>query len=337
MRDSEQGITEKSRALCKRLLEEMQAPPTDSLFRSDLFDKTCLDLQTRNEARVLRDIGMLLVPSAEALRKLGDKTLGSLIESVDESWSNCYPLDPSRLTSAPPKPDYSLGFRREAFTEEQLQRLEPLIGDAFSQSYFVATYRMYFPFYTSEVKCGGEGLDVADRQNAHNMAIAVRAVVALFEAVGREKELDGEILAFSVSHDNESVRIYGWYPAIGAKTTTHRHTIRKFNFTELDGREKWTAYHFTKNVYRIYMPEFLGLIQSAIDELPPDLSSWARFDPAGSKHSGLSRQLKGQSVSEGGGLEQETPGSSQQPSKRMRLTQASSADVAESEHGAGRG
>ncbi|KAK9434866.1 phosphatidylserine decarboxylase [Metarhizium brunneum] len=310
MKDSEQGITQKSRELCKKLLEQKQLPPIDSLFRDDVFDETCRDLQTRNEARVLRDIGMLRVPSAETLRTLGDKSLGSLIESVNESWSNCIPLDATRLTPAWPQPDYSLGFRREAFTEEQLQRLEPFIGDVFSRSYFAATYRMYFPFFTSEAKCGREGLDVADRQNAHSMAIAVTAVVELFKAVGREKELDGEILIFSVSHDNESVRIYGWYPATGAsKTTIHRHTIRKFNFTELDGRDKWATDTFTKNVYRVYMPGFLDLIHSAVDQLPHDLLCGIRSDLSGSENSGLSQQLESQSMSAANGLGQMTPDS----------------------------
>jgi hypothetical protein len=33
------------------------------------------------------------------------------------------------------------------------------------------------------------------------------------------------------------------------KTTFYRHPIRTFDFTELDGKEKWTAYKFTRNVY----------------------------------------------------------------------------------------
>ena len=42
----------------------------------------------------------------------------------------------------------------------------------------------------------------------------------------REKELDREILAFSISHDHTSVRIYGHYPVIkGDKTTFYRHPI----------------------------------------------------------------------------------------------------------------
>jgi hypothetical protein len=179
-----------------------------------------------------------------------------------------------------PQPDYSVGFRRSAFSDEQLKKLDKLIGSVFDNSFFVATYRMYFPFFTCEVKCGAAALDIADRQNAHSMTVAVRALVELFRSVKREKELDREILAFSISHDHSSVRIYGHYPVIeGDKTTFYRHPIRQLYFT--DGEEKWTAYKFTKNVYDTWMPKLHKLICSAIDDLLAgisfDLSQSASF------------------------------------------------------------
>lgn len=134
----------------------------------------------------------------------------------------------------------------QSFTDEQLHKLDPLVGSVFDTSFFVATYRMYFPFLTCEVKCGAAALDIADRQNAHSMTIAVRSVIELYRAVKREKELDREILAFSISHDHRSVRIYGHYPVIDEdKITFYRHPIREFSFVEMDGREKWTTYKFT--------------------------------------------------------------------------------------------
>src|SRR5690606_18654870 len=98
---------------------------------------------------------------------------------------------------------------------------------------------MYFPFLTCEVKCGAAALDVADRQNAHSMTLAVRATVELFRAVKREDEVNRQILAFSVSHDHRTVRIYGHYAVIDTKDTKYyRHPIRTFDFTELDGKDK---------------------------------------------------------------------------------------------------
>jgi hypothetical protein len=71
------------------------------------------------------------------------------------------------------------------------------------------------------------------------MTIAVRGVVELFRLVKREKELYWEILAFSVSHDHWTARIYSYYPIIDRnKTTFYRHLIYEFSFTALDSKEK---------------------------------------------------------------------------------------------------
>ena len=48
-----------------------------------------------------------------------------------------------------------------------------VVGDFDDQCYFMATWNMYFPFLTREVKCRAAGLDIADRQNAHGTSIAV--------------------------------------------------------------------------------------------------------------------------------------------------------------------
>ncbi|KAK4664137.1 uncharacterized protein QC763_0082780 [Podospora pseudopauciseta] len=113
----------------------------------------------------------------------------------------------------------------------------------------MATYYMYFPFLTCEVKCGAAGLDIADRQNAHSTTLTVRAIVELFRAVKREDEVNREILAFSVSHDHTSIRIYGHYQVIAGKGIKYyRQPIHKFDFTTLDGQDKWMAYRFTKNL-----------------------------------------------------------------------------------------
>jgi len=275
------GLEKKGSYMCKYkdgckqehlegLLYSEQTIPQDSLFRDDLFDKTCEKIRNRNEAMVIRDIGSLIVPSAQTLATYGATHLNHLYECVNEGWNSVIPFHGTR-----PQPDYSVGFGRSAFTEEQLEKLEPFVGEIGSKAltYFMATTRMYFPFLTCEIKCGAAALDVADRQNAHSMTVAVRALVELFRSVKREKELDREILAFSISHDHRSVRIYGHYPVIeGDKTTFYRHPIREFSFTEQDGKEKWTAYKFTKNVYDTWMPIQHKRICSAIDNLPADIN-----------------------------------------------------------------
>ncbi|TVY83402.1 hypothetical protein LSUE1_G002964 [Lachnellula suecica] len=177
-------------------------------------------------------------PSAEILAIRGAKHLKILSESVNESWNSSIPITKTR-----PQPDYSVVFRRESFTEDELKRIEPFVGELTDTSFFMGT-----------------------------MTMAVRGIVELFRLVKREKELHREILAFSISHDHRTVRIYGHYPVIdGEKTTFYRYAIREFSVTELGGKEKWTAYKFTKNVYDKWMPTHLKRICSIIDELPPDL------------------------------------------------------------------
>ena len=275
--DEEKGTNMKT--LCKTLLEREQTTPQESLFRDDLFKKTCEKVRNRNEAIVVQDITRLIVPSVENLAIYGAKNLNHLYESVNEAWSNM-----NSYEGTLPQPDYSVGFRRSAFTEEQLNKLKPFVGEPGFKiiTYFMATTRIYFPFFTCEVKCGAAALDIADRQNAQSMSVALRALVVLFRYVKREQELDREILVFSVSHDDSSVRIYGHYPVIEEdKTTFYRHPIRKFDFTEREGEEKWTTYKFVKNVYDHHMPKLHKLICSAIDDVPVgisfDLSQSASF------------------------------------------------------------
>ena len=305
MEKSESGITDESKALCRKLLDEVQKYPQDSLFRDDVFETTCSKIAFKNESRVIQDISRLIVPSAESLATLGAKDLKILTEGVNEGWNNSIPLTGTR-----PQPDYSVGFRREAFTNEQLHKLSPFVGDflAGDQSFFMATYYMYFPFLTCEVKCGNSALPIADCQNAHGMTLAVRAIVELFRLVKRESELNRQILAFSISHDNRAVRIYGHYPVIddspsggeplfSAAATNHtkyyRHPIRDFSFTELEGHNKWAAYRFTRNVYDTWMPAHFKNICSAIDQLPDKLD----FNVHSMPESGLSQELENHRLS----------------------------------------
>jgi len=115
-------------------------------------------VRNKNEARVVRDISLLIVPPAEVLAIRGAKHLKILIESVNKGWNNSIPITKTR-----PQPDYSVAFRREAFTEDQLKRIELFVDELIETSFFIATYSMYFPFFTCEAKCSAAALDIADR------------------------------------------------------------------------------------------------------------------------------------------------------------------------------
>ncbi|PTB71093.1 hypothetical protein M440DRAFT_1406836 [Trichoderma longibrachiatum ATCC 18648] len=282
---SELGITDGSKQLIRRVSNHEQSTPQGTLFDDETFIDACCNLENKNKARIIQDVSRLLVPSAESLA-LRNEDYKRLVESASEEWNNSI-----TLTGARPQPDYSIGFKRDAFTKDQLDKLSPFIGDLFSgdQSFFMPTYYMYFPFLTCEAQCGAAGLDIADRQNAHSMTLAVRGIVELFRAVKRDDEVNRKILAFSVSHDQRSVRIYGHYPVIhGEDIKYYRHPIHAFDFTAYDGRDKWTAYRFIKSVYDVWMPTHFEGICSAVDQLPSDLN----FDvPSLSQDTGLSQDL----------------------------------------------
>lgn len=298
MDKSEQGITDASKTLCRNLLKNKYATPENTIFGDNAFDNACRKIQDKNEARIIQDITRLLVPSAETLATLGDERLAILVESVNEGWNNCIPV-----TNPRPQPDYAAAFGRSAFSDDQLSKLGHSLSDPAYLSCFMATYYMHFPFLTCEVKCGTTGLDIADRQNGHSMAVAVRGIVELFKLGKKESKLHRELLTFSISHDHRTVRLYGYYPIInGGKINIYRHPIHTFDITALDGKEKWTTYNFTVGVY-IYSLSLIKKIRSVIDDLPPDfnLEHSQKSEPQTSEQSGLSRQSGNQVLAQTSG------------------------------------
>ena len=80
----------------------------------------------------------------------------------------------------------------------------------------------------------------------------------------------------------------------GRVTIVYHHSIRKFDLTKPDGKEKQSAYKFTKNVYDIWMPKHLYKMSSVIDELSPDFN----FEvPQLPEESGVSQDLEGHYLS----------------------------------------
>ncbi|KAI4132407.1 MAG: hypothetical protein LQ347_002605 [Umbilicaria vellea] len=263
--DDEAATTDTCKVLCQTLLDAKQTIPQDSIFNDEQFKRICQRVQNRNEARVIRDLTPLLVPSAEVLYVRGAIHLKHLIENVNESWYKSIPL----VNGPRPQPDFSVGLKMSAFTSDQLKKLKPFVGDWQTASRAVVTDEVYFPFLTAEVKCGNEALNIADRQNAHSASVAANIIVEIYRAVSRQDELHQRILTFSVSHDHQTVRIYGHYVLINGKDTSfYRHPIRKFDITDQDGKDKWTAYEFTRNVYDIFLPIHLKRICTAVDQLP---------------------------------------------------------------------
>ncbi|KAJ8058419.1 hypothetical protein OCU04_012608 [Sclerotinia nivalis] len=92
MNKSDLSITNTSKNLYRILLKTEQKIPEDSLFRDEIFEKACRNIQNRNEAKIVQDIARLIVPSAETLVTYGTIYLESLIESVNEGWNSSIPF-----------------------------------------------------------------------------------------------------------------------------------------------------------------------------------------------------------------------------------------------------
>lgn len=79
-------------------------------------------------------------------------------------------------------------------------------------------------------------------------------------------------MSAGVRGDHRLVRIYGHYPVIDDnKIAYYRHPIKTLDFTSEEGKDKWTTYKFTKNVYDVWMPTHLQRTCSAINQLPSNL------------------------------------------------------------------
>lgn len=279
MDDYSEGITAESEKLLQMLLQAPQSVPEHTLFSdNELFKKTVSRIRGENKTKVVRDIAQLIVPSAEILADRGGADhLKILRETTNACWVSSYTFInlSSSLSGPRPQPDFGLGFKRDAFSRNQLQKLQTCIGDPLVDcSWIAATYNMYLPFLSSEVECGGAGLDTADRQNAHTQSIILRGLYTVFRLVGRENELHRQINGFSISHNDVEVRIWGHYAIINEKDVEfYRHQIAGFGISPTArGDDRWTAYKFVKNVYDLWVPEHYKRICSVIDMLPADVN-----------------------------------------------------------------
>jgi hypothetical protein len=121
---------------------------------------------------------------------------------------------------------------------------------------------MYFPFLLCEAKSGDQPIDQADRRNAQSGSMAVNAIIQLYRVLGNEQtpQLSGRVLAFSVSHNNELVRIYGHYAVV-------EEAMESFFLDSGDRQGRKRTYDFVREVYHKFYPEHLKRIQDALADM----------------------------------------------------------------------
>lgn len=283
---------------CLQLLENQCPTPKGTLFDSDDFQYICDRAVSMNEAEIIHLIGDLIVPQAQIAVHHGQVTwTNALKEKFCQPWTHSIPFDEqsTRLSQRfarnmestgyqlpMPQPDHTVGFSQGAFSARQHRRLmaQTLYNDGYDEydpvSFFNGPHNMLFPFLTTEVQ-RGTSFGPAERENAHNMAVAMKGIVTLFKRVLIPKEKEGlnqkvlelnrKVLGFSISHNSERVRIHAHYPITeGGNITYHRWLVKDFKWTS--EAEKWQAYKFVMAVYNDWAPRHLKRLCSAIDGLP---------------------------------------------------------------------
>jgi len=262
--DTKDFIADESKAMCQALLSLNELAPAYNSCSEDIYIRTFQRASKCNEERVRRDLTPHIVPSAELLYVLdGETTLANVREEMSGDWTKC-----SLLGGTQPRPDYAYGLSSATFTEEERAKLDNYTNINSPTKF---TESMYFPFLLCEAKCGKKNINDADRQNVHSASIAVNAIVQLCRAFGEQtaQSLSGHILVFSVSHDNERVKIYGHFPIIqDGRTTFHRYYVHDYSLDGHYGRDRNTGSNFTRAVYREFYPLHLRRIRQAVARLP---------------------------------------------------------------------
>lgn len=234
----------------------------------DKIGRVIHDCRNRNEAMVNREITPLIIPSLRHLYYGGANDLEHVVDEINAGWYDQCMLEGPRL-----RPDLAVGLFPSAFTELELEKLKRYRSvDNWTQ----VTSQMFFPFLMCEVKCGRGGLDVADRQNMHSCSVAVRAVLRIEQEADKyrpEKKLEslnGQVLVFSVSHDQEDARLYGHYARVqGEKWSYYHYRIRKFDLTVYD--DLLAIYNFVQNILKFHLPTHVQRLKDAVAALPePD-------------------------------------------------------------------
>ena len=117
--------------------------------------------------------------------------------------------------------------------------------------------------------------------NLHSASIAIRALLDLYvTAFGRSHEktkgLLVRVLVFSVTHNNHIVKLYGHYAVerTNSKSADGDEAIGDFEYSRYDsamfsldmfeGRDRFKAYNFVRNVYDKFTPQHLERIRDAV-------------------------------------------------------------------------
>ena len=244
--------------LCQNLLSNGNRIPTDTFCPYHHFGALLRAAKDRNETRLVRDIMPLLLPSAELLHICeGMADLKGIVEEINAEWTSGMIFGPH------PKPDFAAGLKISAFTNQETKQLKKWSTISCP---IKVTDHMYFPFLVCDVKSANGKLIEAERQIMHSASIAVKTIVELYPRES-QKEVCGNILAFSVAFNHEQVKLFGHYAHMTDEGMVQfcRHPISSFLYNEPGHQGK--AYNFVRKVYTDFVPVHLKRIRNALSLL----------------------------------------------------------------------
>lgn len=261
-------VSEESKKTCTDLSEITREAIQPTLFPREAIPKALNFCYSRNAAIVNRDVTPMIVPPVTSLYLgAGDNShLEHVVDEVGTDWhKNCI------LEGPQPRPDLALGLFPSAFTSAEVDKLNSYTT---VDNWTKFTEDMYFPFLMCEVKCSEEGLGGADCQNMHSCSVAVRALLRIEQEADRYRAedkkglslLNGQIVAFSISHDQQDARLYGHYALIQEKWSYRRYLIRKYDLITENGL--LALFNFVQNVLKLYVPKHLKRLKDALAALP---------------------------------------------------------------------
>ncbi|KAK8233040.1 hypothetical protein HDK77DRAFT_58050 [Phyllosticta capitalensis] len=270
-----QGLPASAKNMKLRLETENQEDPM--FLHDSIFARIHQMTRKTPEAKIVSDVGPLVVPHLHHLYYLGDDSLVYLTESFDQPWSHCIPS----LGSNCPTPDYAVGFDfRKAFTRQQRAVLKEL-EFTLTTNFHLATEDLAFPFFTCEAKesCAAPSLEEAQFQNVETSLIAMRGLIELFQRAKSQHLINQEILTFSAIYNDRDVHIYAHFADVYSQDPVfYRHQIGNFEWV----KSKWTTFKLIKNIYKIWAPIHYQRICEAIRILgtPSSAPSNASFPAA---------------------------------------------------------
>ena len=269
---AERTISVEGLNLFATLLGGEKRPISYPCYPAERFLDVLDRISDLSEERVRRDIGQIVVPSAENLDFSGEPGLETICEEIGCAWTQCSKVGPKQS-----KPDFTAGLRKSAY---DLDIYDKLCYYGSRTTPFNVTPMLSFPFLTAEIKSDDEGgIQRAHRQNLSHGAGAVAAIFKLYWAAygiedERSKALYGKPLFFSVSHNHKYIEILAHFALSVPATPTQKqqlkfchYVVKDYTLTSLDDIDRYGSYNFVFNVYKIFVPTNLERITEAARNL----------------------------------------------------------------------